>query len=63
MAAVNASTSGYLGEIGFEQSRQRPRSHSQASSGTLSNQRTGALQEGQKEPRGWLTRKPSMGMR
>ena len=46
---VASSTSGYRSEIGRRQRRQRPRSAIQERTGTLSNQRMGAPQEGQDE--------------
>src|ERR1700722_11655266 len=49
-AAVPASTSGYLIEIGSLQCLHLPRSHSHARTGTLSTAVSSALQDGQKDP-------------
>ena len=49
-AAVPSSTSGYRAAIGVPQQRERPRSSSQLSTGTLSRAAIGAPQAGQALP-------------
>jgi xanthine/CO dehydrogenase XdhC/CoxF family maturation factor len=48
-SAVASSISGYCTEIGARQPRHRPRSASQATTGTFSNQRSPRPQVGQRE--------------